>query len=663
MARGRKEKMIIELGHYFLALVLSISIFQFLVPAIGARYNSDNLMRISFMAAFISFILVFLSFLSLTYAYVTSDFSVSLVAKNSHSLKPLIYKISGVWGNHEGSLLLWVLILTFYTAAVALFGRRLPLKLISLVLSCQGLIASAFISFILFTSNPFTRLFFPKLEGNGFNPILQDFGLAIHPPFLYLGYVGLSVTFSFSIAALLVGKVDTIWVKWVRPWTLIAWIFLTIGIALGSWWAYRELGWGGWWFWDPVENASFMPWLAATALLHSSIVAEKRDTLKAWTILLAIIAFSFSLLGTFIVRSGVLVSVHAFASDPSRGLYILMLLIFFTGGGLALFARKSSYLKSGSLFQPLSREGALVINNVIFASAAATVLLGTLYPIFVDAINNSKVSVGPPYFEAVFIPLMVPAILLCAFSPMLSWKKAILSNIMERIIAVFLCSIFLTSILVFIYDGSASAFLGVFLGFWLILGTIYEFIIKVGMKTSFNTFIKRSLYLPRSAYGMSLAHIGVAIFVIGVTVSSAWRVDIERSILIGEKLVIKNIELNFISVDRVQGPNWIADRGKFEVVRRGNNKVFLYPERRFYPASQVNTSEPAIMSNVFFDLYIVLGENINTDKSYALRVYYSPFINWIWFGVLCMSLGGILSLSDRKHRLGYSSKNKLQAIS
>ena len=648
--------MIIELGHYCLALVLTISLFQFLVPAIGVRYNSITLMKSSYISSYVTFILVSLSFLALTYAYISSDFSVSLVANNSHSLKPLIYKISGVWGNHEGSLLLWVLILTFYSAAVALLGKRLPLKLISLVLSCQGLIASAFISFILFTSNPFTRLFFPKIEGEGFNPILQDFGLAIHPPFLYLGYVGLSVTFSFSVAALLLGKVDTIWVKWVRPWTLIAWVFLTVGIALGSWWAYRELGWGGWWFWDPVENASFMPWLATTALLHSSIVAEKRDTLKAWTILLAIVAFSFSLLGTFIVRSGVLISVHAFASDPSRGLYILMLLIFFTGGALILFAKKAAYLKSGSLFQPLSREGALVINNIIFASSAATVLLGTLYPIFIDAINNSKVSVGPPYFEAVFIPLMVPAILLCAFSPMLSWKRAKLENILERVIAVFILSILSTAILVFIYGGSASAFLGLFLGLWLILGTIYEFLIKVGLKLSFHIFLKRSLQLPRSAYGMSLAHIGVAIFVIGVTVSSAWKIEIEQPIIKGEKVVINNIELKFLNINNVEGPNWIAERGQFEVIRLGKTKEFLYPERRFYPASKINTSEPAIMSNAFFDLYIVLGESLNNDESYSLRVYYSPFINWIWFGIMCMVLGGLLSVSDRKHRLGYSMK-------
>ncbi|HIK87601.1 MAG TPA: heme lyase CcmF/NrfE family subunit [Alphaproteobacteria bacterium] len=648
--------MIIELGHFFLALALSISIFQFLLPALGVKFNSYGMMRSASIAAFISFILVFLSFLSLVYAYITSDFSVSLVAKNSHSLKPLIYKISGVWGNHEGSLLLWVLILTFYSAAVAILGRRLPLKLISLVLSCQGLIAAAFISFILFTSNPFIRLFFPNIEGEGFNPILQDFGLAIHPPFLYLGYVGLSVTFSFSIAALLIGKVDTIWVKWVRPWTLIAWVFLTVGIALGSWWAYRELGWGGWWFWDPVENASFMPWLAATALLHSSIVAEKRDTLKAWTILLAIIAFSFSLLGTFIVRSGVLISVHSFASDPSRGLYILLLLIFFTGGGLALFAKKAPYLKSGSLFKPLSREGALVINNIIFASAAATVLLGTLYPIFIDAINNSKVSVGPPYFEAVFIPLMVPAILLCAFSPMLSWKRAVIENIIERIIAVFICALFLASLIIIMNDGSASAFLGLFLGFWLICGTLYEFFIKVGIKSSFKIFIQRALNLPRSAYGMSVAHIGVAIFIIGVTVSSAWRIDIEKPIILGEKTIVKDMEITFKSIKRVAGPNWNADRGEFEIITSNRDKHFLYPERRFYPASQVNTSEPAIMSGIFSDLYIVLGESNDNADSYALRIYYSPFISWIWFGILLMAIGGVLSLSDRKHRLGYDLK-------
>ena len=648
--------MIIELGHFILALALSISIFQFLLPALGVKFNSYGMMRSASITAFISFILVFLSFLSLVYAYITSDFSVSLVAKNSHSLKPLIYKISGVWGNHEGSLLLWVLILTFYSAAVAILGRRLPLKLISLVLSCQGLIAAAFISFILFTSNPFIRLFFPNIEGEGFNPILQDFGLAIHPPFLYLGYVGLSVTFSFSIVALLIGKVDTIWIKWVRPWTLIAWVFLTVGIALGSWWAYRELGWGGWWFWDPVENASFMPWLAATALLHSSIVAEKRDTLKAWTILLAIIAFSFSLLGTFIVRSGVLISVHSFASDPSRGLYILLLLIFFTGGGLALFAKKAPYLKSGSLFKPLSREGALVINNIIFASAAATVLLGTLYPIFIDAINNSKVSVGPPYFEAVFIPLMVPAILLCAFSPMLSWKRAVIENIIERIIAVFICALFLASLIIIMNDGSASAFLGLFLGFWLICGTLYEFFIKVGIKLSFKTVIQRALNLPRSAYGMSLAHIGVAIFIIGVTVSSAWRIDIEKPIILGEKTIVKDIEITFKSIKRVEGPNWNADRGEFEIITNNRDKHFLYPERRFYPASQVNTSEPAIMSGIFSDLYIVLGESRDNADSYALRIYYSPFISWIWFGILLMAIGGVLSLSDRKHRLGYDLK-------
>ena len=651
--------MVTEFGHFLLALSLSISLIQFLIPAIGVKINSINMMKTASLSAYLSFIFVLLSFLALLWAYITSDFSVALVAKNSHSLKPLIYKISGLWGNHEGSLLLWILILTFYSAAISYLGKRLPLKLVSLVLSIQGLIAVAFISFILFTSNPFIRVFYPNIEGEGFNPILQDFGLAIHPPFLYLGYVGLSVSFSFSIAALFIGRVDTLWVKWVRPWALIAWIFLTIGIALGSWWAYRELGWGGWWFWDPVENASFMPWLATTALLHSSIVAEKRDTLKAWTILLAIIAFSFSLLGTFIVRSGVLISVHSFAADPSRGLYILLLLFLFTGGALFLFAKKSPDLKSGSMFQPISREGALIINNIIFSSAAATVLVGTLYPLFIDALSNSKVSVGPPYFESVFIPLMVPAILICAFSPMLSWKRAVISNLYERIIGIFILSILITSILVLLYDGSPTAFLGLFLGFWLMLGTIYEIAFKIGIGKKLEIVLNRIVNLPRSTYGMSLAHLGVAVFIIGVTVSSAWREDIEKSISLGDEIFIKNYKLIFSSYDKIQGPNWVADKGTFFIFKNKINIGSLYPERRFFPASQVTTSEPAIMSRVFSDLYVVLGEKITENNSYAIRVYYSPLLNWIWFGIILMVLGGIFSISDRKHRLGYTGFKKL----
>ena len=560
--------MIVEFGHFFLALALSIFLIQFIIPSLGVKFNSVNMMRIAPFSAYFGFILVFLSFLSLLWAYVTSDFSVSLVINNSHSLKPLIYKISGVWGNHEGSLLLWILILAFYSAAIAYLGKRLPLKLTALVLASQGLISVAFTSFLLFTSNPFIRVFYPSEEGNGFNPILQDFGLAIHPPFLYLGYVGLSVSFSFAVAALFLGKVDTIWVKWVRPWTLIAWIFLTSGIALGSWWAYRELGWGGWWFWDPVENASFMPWLAATALLHSSIVAEKRDTLKAWTILLAIVAFSFSLLGTFIVRSGVLVSVHAFASDPSRGIYILLLLCFFTGGALFLFAKKSPYLRSGSLFQPISREGALIINNIIFSSAAATVLIGTLYPLFVDAISNTKVSVGPPYFEAVFIPLMIPALLICAFSPMISWKRSVLSNLYERIIAIFIISILITSFIIFIYGGSYSAFLGIFLGFWVICGTLYELIIKIGVGKKLDIMYSRILSLPRSSYGMSLAHIGVAIFIAGVTGSTLWKVEKIKTLKVGEKVLLNNYSLNFDKIKKIRGKNYIGHEAEFNIYKK-----------------------------------------------------------------------------------------------
>ena len=645
--------MIIELGHFCLALALSVAILQFILPIIGIRLKSNRCLNTSIYSSYIFFFLVLLSFSALAWAYISSDFSLMLVAQNSHSQKPLIYKITGVWGNHEGSLMLWILVLSIYSMALSLLGKKLPLRIKSIVLSVQGLIAVAFTSFILMTSNPFLRLLPPRLEGEGFNPILQDIGLAIHPPFLYLGYVGLSITFSFAIAALILKQVDSIWIKWVRPWAMMSWIFLTIGIALGSWWAYRELGWGGWWFWDPVENASFMPWLATTALIHSSIVAEKRNTLKAWTILLALIAFSLSLLGTFIVRSGVLVSVHAFASDPSRGIYILLMLILFTGGSLGLFAMNAPKLRSGSMFSPISREGAIVINNIIFSSAAATVLLGTLYPIFVDALTSSKVSVGAPYFESVFIPLMVPAILLCGFSPMLTWKKGVLDNVYERIIFIFIFSVLATSFLVYLKGGAAITFLGIFLGSWLFIGTIYDFAERTLRGKSLKSVIQRINNYPRSAYGMSLAHIGVSIFIIGATVSSAWRTEIETSMEIGEEVFIENKKLIFQSIKNNQGPNWEAEVAHFKVLDNNKNVSFLYPERRFYFASQMNTTEPAILSKLFYDLYIVLGERKSKNEKFIFRIYYSPLLNFIWIGIGFMALGGIISLFDKKHRIIY----------
>jgi len=654
---------LVELGHFCLALALSVSILQFVLPIIGIKLKSTRALATSTYSSYLFFCLVSFSFISLMWAYISSDFSVALVAQNSHSLKPLIYKVTGVWGNHEGSLMLWILVLSLYSLALSIIGKNIPLKIKSIVLSVQGLIASAFTGFILFTSNPFLRLLPPKLEGEGFNPILQDIGLAIHPPFLYLGYVGLSITFSFSIAALILKQADSIWIKWVRPWAMLSWTFLTIGIALGSWWAYRELGWGGWWFWDPVENASFMPWLAATALLHSSIVAEKRNTLKAWTILLALIAFSFSLLGTFIVRSGVLVSVHAFASDPSRGIYILLMLILFTGGSLALFAKNAPKLKSGNMFSPISREGAIVINNIIFSAAAATVLLGTLYPIFIDALTANKVSVGPPYFESVFIPLMVPAILLCGFSPMLTWKRAVFDNMYERIIFIFIVSILITSFLIYIRNGSAMTFLGIFLSIWLFLGTIYDFFERILRGKSFNEVAKRIVSYPRSAYGMSFAHIGVSIFILGATMSTAYKTEIETSVQIGDKIIVENKELIFESIKQNQGPNWLADVATFRISHNESDISFLYPERRFYPASQINTSEPAILSRLFYDLYIVLGEKDIKNKNFAVRVYYSPLLNFIWIGIAFMAFGGILSLSDKKHRVSYKTLRKNRNLS
>ena len=642
--------MLVEIGHFCLAMALSVSMLQFILPIIGLILNSNRSMAASIYSSYVYFFLILASFISLMWAYISSDFSVLLVANNSHSLKPLIYKITGVWGNHEGSLMLWVLILASYGAALSLTGKHLPLKIKSTVLSIQGLIAIAFTSFILFTSNPFLRLLPPKIEGEGFNPILQDIGLAIHPPFLYLGYVGVSIAFSFSIAALILRQNDSIWIKWLRPWTILSWTFLTIGIALGSWWAYRELGWGGWWFWDPVENASFMPWLATTALLHSSIVAEKRNTLKAWTILLAIIAFSFSLLGTFIVRSGVLVSVHAFASDPSRGIYILLMLILFTGGGLALFAKNAPKLKSGNMFKPISREGAIVINNIIFSSAAATVLLGTLYPIFIDAITNNKVSVGPPYFEAVFIPLMIPAIILCGFSPMLTWKRTVFDNIYERIIFMFLISILLTSLLIYIERGPYIVYLGVFVAIWLFVGTIYDFITRIYRGKSLSGILKRIIFHPRSAYGMSLAHIGVSIFILGATISSSWKVELESSLKIGENIILEDKKIFFASMEERIGPNWIASVANIKIEHKNGDISFLHPERRFYPASQMNTSEPAILSKFLYDLYIVLSEQEGQNKAFYFRFYYSPLVNFIWIGLSFMALGGVLSFSDRKNK-------------
>ena len=653
--------MVAELGQFALVLALVTAICQGILPLIGAHKQNAALMKLAENASFVQFAALTGAFVCLTVGYVTSDFSILNVASNSHSLKPLLYKISGVWGNHEGSLLLWVWILALFGFAVALFGRNLPDSLKARVLAIQGLIGVGFLLFVLFTSNPFERLSPAPFDGNGLNPLLQDPGLAFHPPFLYLGYVGLSVTFSFAIAALIEGKVDPAWARWVRPWTLAAWAFLTIGIALGSWWAYYELGWGGWWFWDPVENASFMPWLAATALLHSAIVVEKRDALKNWTILLAIIAFSLSLLGTFLVRSGVLNSVHAFASDPARGVFILMFLIFVIGGSLVLYAVRAPAMKGGGLFAPISREGALVFNNLLLSTAAATVLLGTLYPIFLDAFTGEKVSVGPPYFNTTFLPLAVPLVIAMAFGPFLPWKRADLGSALSRLkFAMFAALVVLGLTWWLQTDGPILALVGMGLFAWLLVGSLIEWTDRIKLfRAPLSSSWRRMVTLPRSAHGMTVAHIGVALVVLGITASEAWQSERLGIMKPGETVTVGSYEFRFNGAEQIAGPNYEALRGSFTASIDGGAEYQMFPEQRVYTDPPMMTTEAAIRPMLTADLYVVIGDEDGVG-GYATRIYHKPFISWIWLGCLTMFFGGFLSLSDRRLRLGAPKKRQIE---
>ena len=655
--------MIVEVGHIALIMALIVALVQATVPMIGAARGDARLMAVASAAAGAQWLFIVVAFLSLMNAYVTSDFSVFNVASNSHSAKPMLYKIAGVWGNHEGSLVLWVLILATFGGAISLFGGNLPPALRARVLSVQALIAIGFLSFSLFTSNPFERLTPVPLDGNGLNPLLQDPGLAFHPPFLYLGYVGFSVAFSFAIAALIEGRVDAAWARWVRPWTLIAWSFLTVGIALGSWWAYYELGWGGWWFWDPVENASFMPWLAGTALLHSSIVCEKRDALKAWTILLAIVAFSLSLLGTFLVRSGVLTSVHAFATDPARGVFILGFLVFVVGGSLILFAVRAPHLKAGGLFAPVSREGGIVLNNLLFSAAAATVLLGTLYPLFVDALGAGKVSVGPPYFNTVFIPLMAPLVVLAGIAPMLAWKRADLSGVIGRLKVVGGVTAF--TLLWSVYQAWGNAVFGAFgiaLSVWLGFSVLFDLATRIRLfRVSAIDSLQRAIRIPRAAYGMSIAHFGVALLVAGVTASSAWRTEAIQVMRQGETVSVAGLDFLFNGVVRAEGPNYEVDRGHFTVTRGGNLVAELWPENRFYPVQQQPTTEAAIHTLWLGDLYAVVGDPAG-QGGWSTRIYYNPLVSWIWLGAIVMALGGAVSVSDRRHRVGAPNRSRRRSM-
>jgi len=645
--------MIVEFGHFALVLAFLVCLVQMILPAWGAQIGEDRLMRVAAPAALVQLGLLIIAFAALTHAYVVSDFSVANVFANSHSTKPLIYRISGVWGNHEGSMLLWVLILALFGAAVAAFGENLPQTLRANVLSVQASIALAFLLFILLTSNPFARLDPVPVDGRGLNPILQDPALAFHPPFLYAGYVGFSMAYSFAIAGLIEGRTDAAWARWVRPWTLAAWMCLTVGIAMGSWWAYYELGWGGWWFWDPVENASFMPWLAGTALLHSAVVMEKRDALKVWTILLAILTFSLSLMGAFLVRSGVLSSVHAFAVDPKRGVFILAIMSVFIGGGLTLYAWRAPSLRQGGLFAPLSREGGLVLNNVLLTTATGTVLVGTLYPLALEAINGAKISVGPPYFNATFVPLMVPLLLALPFGPLLGWKRGDIYAALQRLMIAGLVAIgAAVMVAAIVWRGPWLAPFAVALGVWVVGGAISELLFRVRAGSADTAEVLRRLRnLPRSVYGTAIAHAGVGVMVVGIAATSAWQSEKILTMQPGQTASIAGYDVTFKGVASGDGPNYREVIGVMSVSRGGSVITELAPSKRQYNAPPQATSEAGIHVALAGDLYAVLGDDAG-NGAWAVRLYFNPLVRLIWIGAVIMFIGGAFSLSDRRLRVG-----------
>ena len=645
--------MIAEGGHYALVLALALALIQSIVPLIGARVNDPALMNVSRSTAIVQFGFVLLSFLALISLHVMSDFSVVNVYENSHSLKPLIYKITGVWGNHEGSMLLWVFILALFGALVAVFGVNLPLSLRAHVLAVQAWIATAFYLFILLTSNPFLRIANPPLEGRDLNPILQDIGLAVHPPMLYLGYVGFSISFSFAIAALIEGRIDAAWARWVRPWTLMAWIFLTLGIAMGSYWAYYELGWGGWWFWDPVENASLMPWLAGTALLHSAVVMEKREALKIWTVLLAILTFSLSLLGTFLVRSGVLTSVHAFATDPTRGVFILMILCIFIGGSLSFYAWRAASLKQGGLFAPISREGALVLNNLLLTTACATVFVGTLYPLALEVTTGAKISVGAPFFNLTFAPLFLPLLLAVPFGPLLAWKRGDLVGAAQRLMMVGIVAL-VTIAIVWAWEkgGSALAPLAIGLAVFVILGAGVDIVERTKLfRGPLGTSWDRAKGLPRSTWGTAFAHAGLGIALIGVVCESTWNIEHIATMRLNDTAQLGAYSATFDGMTSRQGPNYREDIATFTVRHGGVVVGNMTPSKRSFTTRSMSTTEAALMTRGASQIYISLGA-AEADGSITARIYYKPLVLLIWFGPVLMAFGGMLSLSDRRLRVG-----------
>ncbi|MCX7324583.1 MAG: heme lyase CcmF/NrfE family subunit [Hyphomicrobiales bacterium] len=655
--------MLVEIAHFSLALALGLSLVQMVIPIWGVRRNDMALARVGEPAAVGVFLLLFFAFSVLMYAYAVSDFSVQNVAENSHSAKPFIYKLTGTWGNHEGSMVLWVLILSLFGALVALARKSLPDRLRSGTLAAQASVTVAFLLFILFTSNPFNRLDPAPPEGNDLNPILQDLGLAIHPPLLYIGYVGFSITYAFAIAALIDGRIDAVWARAVRPWTLAAWLFLTLGIAMGSYWAYYELGWGGWWFWDPVENASLMPWLAGTALIHSTIVMEKRDSLKVWTILLAILTFSLSLLGTFLVRSGVLTSVHTFATDPQRGLFILIILMVFIGGSLALFAWRAPMLRQGGLFAPVSREGTLVINNLFLAAACGTVFIGTLYPLALEGLTGAKISVGPPFFNATFLPLVIPLLLLLPFGQSMAWKRGDLLGTAQRLATAIIIGVVATVMIFAVtYGGPVAAPLGIGLGVFLIASAVWDLGERIIARASgFRAILSRAAGLPRSAYGSAMAHAGVGIMVIGIA-ATAWATEDIAVMKPGDRLSRGGTTIIMQQIFPRTGPNYRELVGRFAVEVDGKERgVIDSMKRTFITRNNMQTTEAGIRSFGPSQLYVSLGEIQPDGTSVGVRMYTKPLILLIWIGSIVMAFGGALSITDRRFRVAAPAKPRAKA--
>ncbi|RVT53909.1 heme lyase CcmF/NrfE family subunit [Rubrivivax albus] len=644
--------MIPEIGHFALILALAVALLaQTVLPLVGSFRGQAAWVALARPAAWVHFGLLTVAFGCLIHAFVTSDFSVLLAAEHSNTALPVYYKVTAVWGNHEGSILMWALILAGWTVAVATFSRQLPDVMVARVIAVMGFVSVGFLLFTLFTSNPFERLLPAADDGRDLNPLLQDPGMIYHPPLLYMGYVGFSVAFAFAVAALISGRLDSTWARWSRPWTTAAWLFLTLGIALGSAWAYYELGWGGWWFWDPVENASFMPWLAGTALIHSLAVTEKRGGFKMWTVLLAILAFSLSLMGTFLVRSGVLSSVHAFATDPTRGVFILSFLGIVIGGSLALFAWRGPKVGVGGLFEPVSREGMLLANNVLLMVATAAVLLGTLYPLVIDALGLGKISVGPSYFNAVFVPLMVPAMFLIGIGPIAKWKKASLPELAVQLRWAAAVSLVAALIAPFLM-GSFKPLVGfmLFLAFWILATTAHTLWLRV-QGQPFALWGQRLRTQTGSWYGMLLAHAGVGVFIIGVTLVGGYETEQDLRMEIGSTATAGGHDFKLVGLQDVQGPNYVAVRATFEVSRDGRFVEYLYPEKRTYTVSRMPMTEVAIDRGVLRDLYVSMGEPLDGGAAWSVRLYVKPFVNWIWGGCLLMALGGVLAVADRRYRL------------